>query len=397
MNLPMLFIFLTVTIDAMGIGLIMPIMPDLIREVTGGDLAQAAIWGGLLAAAFAFMQFVFAPTLGSLSDAVGRRPVLLVSLVVMALDYVVMALAGSLWLLLLGRIVGGITAATHSAALAYVADISEPAQKAANFGLLGAGFGAGFVLGPILGGLLAEFGTRAPFWAAAGLSAANAVLGFFVLRETVTDRTRRAFRWANVNPFGAFRLILRFPGLKLLLGVFFFYHLANAVYPVIWSYFTAEMFGWSPGLIGASLAVYGLSLALVQGLLVGPAIRWLGERRTVIWGFAIEFLALVVIGVLTSGWWLLALIPISALGAIGFPALQGIASRAVPDDAQGALQGVMTSLMSIAMILAPLTLTQIFAAFTGVAAPVYLPGAPFLASAVVMAVSLGLFLRVRPR
>ncbi len=394
MNLPLLFIFLTVTIDAMGIGLILPVMPDLIREVTGGDLAQAAVWGGLLSTAFAVMQFICAPMLGSLSDAVGRRPVLLVSMAVMALDYVVMALAGSLWLLLLGRIIGGITAATHSTAQAYIADISDPAQKAANFGLLGAGFGAGFVLGPILGGLLAEFGTRAPFWAAAGLSAANAVLGFLVLRETVTDRTRRAFNWANVNPFGAFRLIARLPGLTILLGVFFFYHLANAVYPVIWAYFTAERFGWSPGLIGVSLAVYGLSLALVQGLLVGPAIGWLGERRTVIWAFAIELVALVVIGFLTSGWWLMALIPLSALGAIGFPALQGIASRAVPDDAQGALQGVMTSLMSIAMILAPLALTQVFAAFSGPDAAVYLPGAPFLAAAVIMALSLALFLRI---
>lgn len=397
MNLPLLFIFMTVTIDAMGIGLIMPIMPDLIREVTGGDLAQAAVWGGLLSTAFAVMQFTCAPTVGSLSDAVGRRPVLLVSMVVMALDYVVMALAGSLWLLLAGRIVGGITAATHSTAQAYIADISSPAQKAANFGLLGAGFGAGFVLGPILGGLLAEFGTRAPFWAAAGLSAANAALGYVVLRETVTDRTRRAFTWANANPFGAFRLIGRMPGLTVLLGVFFFYHLASAVYPVIWSYFTAERFGWSPGLIGVSLAVYGISLALVQGGLVRPAIRRLGERRTVIWGFVIEFVALVVIGFLTSGWWLLALIPVSALGAIGFPALQAIASRSVPDDRQGALQGVMTSLASIAMIVAPLTLTQVFAAFSGPAAPVYAPGAPFLASAVVMALSLGLFLRIRPR
>lgn len=397
MNLPLIFIFLTVTLDAMGIGLILPVMPDLIREVSGGDLAQAAIWGGLLSTAFAVMQFLFAPIVGSLSDAIGRRPVLLVSMVVMALDYVLMAVAGSLWLLLVGRIIGGITAATHSTAQAYIADISDPAQKAANFGLLGAGFGAGFVLGPILGGVLAEFGTRAPFWAAAGLSAANAVLGYMVLRETVTDRTRRAFSWANTNPFRTFRVIAELPGLRALLGVFFLFHLATAVYPVIWSYFTAQRFGWSPGLIGVSLAVYGISLALVQGLLVRPAIRLLGDRRTVIWGFAVEVVALVVIGFLTSGWWLLALIPLSALGAIGTPALQGIASRAVPDDRQGALQGVMTSLTSVAMILAPLTLTQVFAVFSGPAAPVYLPGAPFLAAAVLMALSLGLFLRIRPR
>jgi len=391
--LPLIFIFLTVTIDAMGIGLILPVMPDLIREISQESLAQAAVWGGVLSTVFAVMQFLFAPIIGSLSDAVGRRPVLLVSLVVMALDYVVMALAGSLWLLLAGRIVGGITAATHSTAQAYVADISTLEKKAQNFGLLGAGFGLGFVLGPVLGGLLAEWGTRAPFLAAAALAALNALLGWIVLRESVTERTRRPFSWSNANPFGALRMIGRLPGLGPLLWVFFLYHLAGAVYPVIWAYFTTERFAWSPGLIGISLAVYGLSLAAVQGGLVRPAIERLGERRTVIAGLAIEFVSLIVIGLLTSGWLLLLLIPISALGAIGFPALQSIASRAVPDDAQGALQGVMTSLASIAMVIAPLLMTQTFAVFTDGTLPFYLPGAPFLLAALIMALCLMVFLR----
>ncbi len=204
MRLPLFFVLTTVMIDAMGIGLIMPIMPNLLLEVQGGSLADAAIWGGILSTAFAVMQFLFSPVLGSLSDALGRRPVLLVSLFVMTLDYLVMALAGSLWLLLVGRLIGGITAATHATAGAYIADISRPAEKAANFGLLGAAFGAGFVLGPLMGGLLGELGTRAPFYAAAVLAGLNFAFGWFVMRETVTDETRRAFDWRAPIRWGPF-------------------------------------------------------------------------------------------------------------------------------------------------------------------------------------------------
>jgi len=221
MRLPILFLLLTVMLDAMGIGLIMPIMPDLIREVQGGTLADAAMWGGLLATVFAVMQFLFSPIIGNLSDYYGRRPVLLVSLFVMALDYLVMAVAGSIWLLLVGRVVGGITAATHGTANAYIADISKPADKAANFALLGAGFGLGFVLGPLIGGFLGEYGTRAPFYAAAVLAALNFLFGWFVMGESVTDSIRRPFSWKRANPFGAFRAVARLPGIKPLLFVYF--------------------------------------------------------------------------------------------------------------------------------------------------------------------------------
>lgn len=398
MRLPVLFLLITVVIDAMGVGLIMPVMPELIQEVEGGGLGQAAIWGGILSASFAVMQFLFAPILGNLSDAYGRRPVLLVSLVVMAADYVVMALAGSIWLLLAGRIVGGITAATHSTATAYMADISAPHEKAANFGLIGAGFGVGFVLGPMLGGLLAEYGTRAPFYAAAVLAMANAVFGWAVLRETVTETTRRPFEWRRANPFGAFRAIGALPGLATLLWVYFFFQVATMVYPAIWAYFTTERFDWTPGLIGISLAVYGISMAVVQGALVRPAIRRMGDRRTVLFGLTIEVISLIILGFITNGTALLVLIPVTAIGAIGLPALQGIMSRTVPDNAQGELQGVLTSVGSISMILAPLVMTQTFAAFTGPDAPLYLPGAPFLLSAGLMMISLALFAaKVRPR
>jgi DHA1 family tetracycline resistance protein-like MFS transporter len=384
MRLPVLFILITVMIDAMGIGLILPVMPDLIRETTGGTLAQAAVWGGILSTAFAAMQFLFGPILGALSDRFGRRPVLLVSLVVMAADYVVMALAGSIWLLLAGRIVGGITAATHSTASAYMADISAPEDKARNFGLIGAAFGLGFVLGPVMGGLLAEWGTRAPFVAAALLALANAAFGWLVLRETVTERIRRPFAWRRANPFGAIRAVSRLSGVGALIWVYFLYHFATVVYPAIWAYFTAARFGWSPGLIGLSLAVYGLSLAVAQGTLVGPGIRTFGEARTVLLGLMIQTASLVILGIIASGNLLLMLIPVTAIGAIGLPALQGILSRAVPDNAQGELQGVLTSLTSVAMILAPLVMTQTFAHFTRVDANPYLPGAPFLLSAVIM-------------
>lgn len=386
-RLPIIFIMITVMLDAMGIGLIMPVMPELIQEVGGGTLATAAIWGGVLTTSFAAMQFLFSPMLGRLSDAFGRRPVLLVSLFIMSADYLVMALAGSIWLLLAGRIVGGITAATHSTAYAYMADISRPQDKAANFGLIGAGFGVGFVLGPMLGGLLAEYGTRAPFFAAAFLAFANAIFGMTVLKETVTDKTRRAFDWRGANPFSAFRAIARLGGtVTPLLWVLLLYHLANVVYPSVWAYFTVAKFGWSPGLIGVSLAIYGISMVVVQGVLIRPASRLFGDQRTVLLGLGIETLALLLVGLISNGWIVMALIPISALGAIAQPSLQGILSRLAPDDAQGELQGVLASISSVAMIIGPFLMTMVFSYFAAIDAPVQMPGAPFLLAAILMAV-----------
>lgn len=395
MRLPILFILLTVMIDAMGIGLIMPIMPNLIVEVQGGSLADAALWGGILSACFAVMQFLFSPVLGSLSDALGRRPVLLVSLFVMTLDYLIMAVAGSLWLLLIGRIIGGITAATHATASAYIADISDPKEKAANFGLLGAAFGAGFVLGPLVGGLLGEMGTRAPFYAAAILAGLNCLLGWVVLRETVTDKTRRAFEWRRANPFGAFKSMGKIPGIKGLLWVYFLYSVAMYVYPAVWSYFTAERFGWQPQMIGASLAVYGICMALVQGWLLRYMVRWVGERGSVIWGQVFDFLAFGVLAFITSGTLALALIPISALGALVQPALQGMMSRAVADNQQGELQGVMTAVHALSMIISPLMMTAVFAQFSDPATSYYLPGAPFILALILMVIGLVVLLRTR--
>ncbi|KPD14065.1 TCR/Tet family MFS transporter [Phaeobacter sp. 11ANDIMAR09] len=395
MRLPLFFVLATVMIDAMGIGLIMPIMPNLLLEVQGGSLADAAIWGGILSTAFAVMQFLFSPVLGSLSDALGRRPVLLISLLVMTLDYLVMALAGSLWLLLVGRIVGGITAATHATAGAYIADISKPAEKAANFGLLGAAFGAGFVLGPLLGGVLGELGTRAPFYAAAILAGLNFTLGWFVMRETVTDETRRAFDWRRANPLGAFRAMARIPGITGLLWVYFLYSVAIYVYPAIWAYFTAEQFGWQPRMIGISLAVYGICMAVVQGGLLRYLVRWIGERRTVLWGQIFDFGAFGILAVISSGSLALLLIPISALGAVVQPALQGLMSRAVADNQQGELQGVMTAVHALAMVISPLMMTTTFALFSDPETAYFLPGAPFVLALILMGIGALVFLRSR--
>jgi DHA1 family tetracycline resistance protein-like MFS transporter len=302
-----------------------------------------------------------------------------------------MAFAGTIWLLLIGRIIGGITASTHATAAAYISDVSKPEEKAANFGLIGAGFGIGFVFGPVIGGLLAEFGTRAPFWAAAVLALSNAIFGWYVLKESVTDANRRAFDWKRANPFGAFKSIGSFPGLGALLLVYFFYQVSSVVYPAVWSFFTAERFAWSPGTIGLSLAIFGISFALVQGLLVAPSIKLMGHRKTVIVGLILEAAALALIAVIWSGNVLLWCIPFAALGAIGMPALQGIMSRRVSDDAQGELQGVLTSVNSLAAIIAPLVLTRSFAYFTEPDAPIYLPGAPFIIAAVLMLISVVIF------
>ncbi len=379
-SLPIIFILITVVIDSMGIGLIMPVMPDLIREVSGGDLANAAIWGGILSTAFAVMQFLFGPVVGNISDRFGRRPVLLVALGVMVLDYLVMAVAGVMWLLLLGRIVGGITAATHSTASAYMADISAPEKKAANFGLISAAFGIGFVIGPLLGGFMGQFGTRAPFYAAAALAAANMAFGYFILPETVTDRIRRPFQWRRANPLGAFRYIGSLPGIGRLMTLFFLYQIAFFVYPAVWAYFARARFGWESGMVGLSLAAFGIAMVVVQGGLIRIILKRLGEAKTVIYGLGFSLLSFFLLSIVTSGTLALILTPLSALGAIVTPALQGMMSRTVPDDAQGELQGVLTSVAAVSMILSPLIMTQTFAFFTREAAPFFLPGAPFLLS-----------------
>ena len=387
---------MTVVIDAMGIGLIIPVTPQLILDLLPTvSLGQAAIWGGVMATLFALMQFLFGPVLGSLSDQYGRKPVLLIMLVIMAFGYLVMALAASIWVLLLGRIIGGIGSATQATAAAYIADVSKPEDKAGNFGLISAGFGIGFVLGPLLGGALVEFGTRAPFYAAGLLALANTAMGALVLQESRTTKGGTDINWERANPLSTFRHIGQFKNLNILLWVHFYYFIAVAVYPAVWVFYTVERFDWSPGLIGLSLAVFGSAMALVQGMLVRVAVRHLGDRRTVFLGLIIQVPLLISIAMINHGTLLLAMTPLAALGSIGTPALQAIMSRAVAPDSQGALQGILVSLSAVATMLALLGMTQIFAYFSSRAALFYLPGAPFLLSALLMLLALGLFSRIR--
>lgn len=393
-NWTMMVVILTVMIDSMGIGIVIPVTPALLMDVLpGATLAEAAIWGGILTSLFSVMQFLFGPFLGTLSDQFGRKPVLMVSLFVMVGYYAVMVFAHTVWLLLLGRLIGGITAATHATATALVADVSAPKDKAARFGLLGAGFGMGFVLGPVLGGMLGEWGPRAPFVAAAFLSALNFLMAWLILPETVTDRIRRRFEWRRANPLGAIRAISQFPGLGSMLVVYLIYAIATAVYAAVWPFFTAERFGWSPAMIGVSLTIYGVCFAIVQGALVKPAIKRFGEYRTVVIGFGFEMFGLLLMSVMTNGTILLGFIPIAALGVIGQPALQAILSVGTSDDSQGILQGVVASLSAISMIIAPVSMTWVFSTFTEESAAIYYPGAPFAVSALLLALGLYIFVR----
>ena len=384
-KLPIFVIFTTVVLDSMGIGIIIPVMPALFAEVTGSEkISDIAIWGGLLASTFALMQFIFGPILGALSDRYGRKPILLLALFVMAAYYLLMGFAQTLWLLFLGRLIGGVTAATHATANAYIADISSPEEKAARFGMLGAGFGLGFVLGPLIGGLLGEWGPRAPFFAAAMLAAANGVLCYFVLKESLKTKNQREFMWYRANPIGAILDLRKFEGIYSLLLVFLLFTIGTSIYAAIWPFFTVERFSWSPGMIGISLTIYGVCFAIVQGVLVRPAIKIWGEKKTIIIGFCFEFSAMVTFAFLTDGKILIILIPLASLGVLAQPAIQAILSKSVGDDRQGAIQGVASSLNAIAMVITPITMTWILAVFSDKTAKYYFPGMPFLFSALMV-------------
>ncbi len=390
------FILTTVLIDAIGIGIIFPVMPDLLEDVTGATLSQAAMWGGVLTTSFAVMQFLFGPVVGNLSDRFGRRPVLFASLGVMSVDYVVMGLTGSIWFLLAARTMAGVAAATHSTANAFVADISEAEDRGRNFGLIGAAFGAGFVAGPLIGGVLAGIDTRAPFWAAAALAAANLIFGLIVLPESLSTDKRRPFTLARANPLSSFAAIRRLPGLRRLLLVMFVYAVTFNVWPAVWSFYGQAAFGWDAWWIGISLAVFGVAMAVSQATMVAPMIRAFGEGRTALIGMFGEIGTYLFYALVTSGFWALVLTPLTAVGSVAMPALQAMMSQATPEDQQGELQGINTSLNALAMILSPLVMTWIFGVFTAPGAPVRMPGAPFLLSGILMVAAVAIFV-ARPR
>lgn len=385
-------IFMTVLLDAIGIGLIMPVMPDLLTEVTGAALGDAALWGGVMATSFAAMQFLFGPALGQLSDAIGRRPVLIVSLIVMAGNYLALALAQTLTLLIVARLVSGIAAATQSTAFAYIADISTSETKAQRFGLIGAAFGLGFVLGPAMGGLLGSFGPRAPFYAAAALALLNAGLAAVILRETVSEP--RPFIWREANPFAAFTAFRRLPGLGPLMAVFTLYAFAGVVYPAIWAFFTKARFDWDARTIGLSLALYGLAMAAVQGGLIRVALRHIGPAQLVLWGLLFDIGMTALIGLVWSGPALLVLTPLAALSALVEPALQSLMSDRAETDRQGALQGTLSSLRALTVIIGPLAMTGLFALGTRPGG-IWFPAAPFMLSVALLLLALIVVRRAR--
>lgn len=391
------FILATILLDAIGVGLIFPMMPDLMARVgAGADTASGAVYGGVLMAAYAAMQFLFAPIVGGLSDAYGRRPVLIVALATLAVDYVIMALAGTFWVLLLGRVLAGIAGATYITATAYIADISPPTRRAANFGLIGAAFGVGFVMGPALGGLLAAWHITAPFWVAAGFSALGVLFGLVVLPESLEKAKRRRFVRSDLNPFGAIRDAFRLPGLALPLMVLFTFEFANMVYPTLWAFWTREAFGWPAALIGGSLALYGIGVAITQGAVLPALIPRIGEYRTLILGALAGIVALVAFGVTPYAWVVFVFLPVACLADMVPPTATAMMSNIVSEDRQGVLQGVIASLGSIAAVVAPLIVTPLFRVFAAPDARLYLPGMPFLAAGGLLLLVFPAFLALNP-
>lgn len=387
------FIFVTLLIDVIGFGIVIPVMPDLIIELAGltpdtpHAVSYASKIGGWMIAAYAFMQFICAPIVGALSDRYGRRPIILGSLFGFTIDYLFLALAPTLWLLFLGRIISGIMGASFTTAGAYIADISTPEKRAQNFGMIGAAFGLGFILGPPLGGFLADLGTRAPFYVCAGLTLVNWLFGFFILPESLKEENRRKFEWKRANPVGTLKSLVRYPVIAgLFTALAFIYVSAHAV-QTNWSYYVIEKFNWSPMDIGISLFVVGVAFAVIQGGLIRVIIPKLGQERSVYVGVALYALGYLLYGIASEGWMMYPVIIIYCLGSIAGPALQGIMSSSIPANEQGELQGGFTSLMSLAAIIGPIMMNSVFAWFTGDNAPVYFPGAAMVLGAVLTLIS----------
>lgn len=373
----LLFIFITVVLDTTGLGIIIPVMPGLIQELTGGDLSEASSYGGWLTFSYAFMQFFFAAVLGNLSDRYGRRPVLLFSLFGFAMNYILIGFAPSIFWLFMGRLIAGITGASHTVAAAYIADVSEPAKKAQNFGLLGAAFGLGFIIGPVLGGVLGHYGPRVPFFAAAGLTFLNFIYGYFVVPESLKPELRRPFTWKNANPIGSFRHIARYPVIIPLFICVFLVNIAVHAVQSTWSYFTMEKFQWTERMVGYSLGFIGILLTIIQAGLLRVIIPRIGVPRSIITGLLLYSISLPLFGLATSSWMLFAISIIYVLAGIGGPAIQSAVSNEIPDNEQGQIQGGLACTISLTAIIGPPTMTSLFSYFTKENNPIYLPEAPF--------------------
>jgi DHA1 family tetracycline resistance protein-like MFS transporter len=371
------FIFITVLLDILAFGMIIPVLPHLIAHFLEGDVSQAALWYGTFATAFMAMQFFFSPIQGALSDHFGRRPIILMSNFGLGVDFLFMAMANTLPLLFIGRIVSGITAASFSTANAYVADVTPPEKRAAAFGKIGMAFGLGFILAPGLGGLLGELHLRLPFWIAAGLSLTNFCYGWFVLPESLPPERRARFEWKRANPLGALQMLRRYPHLFGLAGVMFLIGLAHIVYPSTFVLYADYRFGWGPQMVGITLMLVGVLSVIVQGGLIKRFIARFGERRTLMLGMAFGSLGFALYGLVPTGYWFWAVMPVAALWGIAAPAAQAMMTREVDPSEQGRLQGALTCLNSIAGLIGPTLFTRTFATVTGAHLHTFWAGATF--------------------
>ncbi len=381
------FIFITLLIDVIGFGIIIPVMPKLISQLKDVDISTASKYGSLLMFAYAFVQFLCAPVLGNLSDKYGRRPVLLFSLFGFGIDYLFLALAPTYGWLFIGRIIAGITGASFTTGAAYIADVSTAENRAKNFGLIGAAFGLGFIIGPVIGGLLGNLGSRIPFYAAASLALLNWVYGYFVLPESLSKENRRAFDWKRANPVGSLLHLKKYPAITgLAMSILLIYIAAHAVMSN-WSYFTMYRFNWNEKMVGISLGAVGVMVAIVQGGLIRFINPRLGNEKSVFTGLGLYAVGMLLFALATQSWMMFVFLIPYCLGGITMPAIQSIMAGHVPPNQQGELQGAITSLMSAAAIIGPLLMNNLFYYFTHSNAPVHLPGAPFFLGSVLMTVS----------
>lgn len=391
-----LFIVATIFVDAIGFGIIMPVLPQLVMEVADQPLDAAISIGAWIGFAMALASFFAAPVLGNLSDAYGRRRVLLIALGGLALDYVLLTVVQTLPLLFIARIISGVVGGSYAAAQAAIADITAPEERARNFGFVGAAFGVGFIAGPVIGGLLGEMGPRAPFIAAATLAGLNFLYGLTLFPETLPPERRRRFDWRRANPLGALNTARKAPGMLALAAILTIWQISSLVYPLTWNWYGIARFGWTPGIIGASLAAVGVVMALSQGFITGRAVARLGERNAASIGLIGASGCYLAYAAVTQGWMAFAVTPFLAIGAMVQPSLMAMLSRRATPETQGETQGVASMAMGVGSLVAPLLLTGTMAHFTGPEAPVHFPGAAFIVSTVFALVALVL-LRQLPK
>jgi DHA1 family tetracycline resistance protein-like MFS transporter len=387
------FIFITILVDVIGLGIIIPVVPKLIEKLTGEGISEASRYGGWLVFCFAIMQFLFSPILGGLSDRFGRRPVLLLSLLGLGLDYILHAYAPSITWLFVGRLIAGIMGASFTTATAYIADISTPEKRAQNFGLIGAAFGLGFIIGPVIGGLSAKWGPSMPFLVAACLTLLNLLYGYFVLPESLLKENRRKFEWKRANPIGSLAHLKKYPVVSGLIASLVLIYIASHAVQSNWNYFTMYKFNWDEEMVGYSLAVVGILVSIVQGFLIRIINPKLGQNKSIYLGLFLYAIGLILFGIAWEDWMMFVFLIPYCLGGIAGPAIQGLISNQVPPTEQGELQGALTSLVSLTSIIGPLIMNNLFAYATAKDSLFFLPGAPFFLAALLIFPDLSLLVR----